>query len=87
MFHVVIKKKADHHRHILRLPTFVNKAFKKMKTFFSRQSLQSWQYWHSWQSRQKIFTRANIVFSGSSIGKHRVKKRIYLEKKILLSIF
>ena len=31
-----VKKTASHHRHILRLPIFIKKVFKKMKTFFSR---------------------------------------------------
>ena len=31
-------KTADYHRHILRLPIFVKKGFKKMKMFFSRKN-------------------------------------------------
>ena len=58
-----INKIVGYHRHILRLPIFVKKAFEKVKTFFSRENTLSSSYFLIFFNVQKflIFCQKSII--------------------------
>ena len=67
------RKTADYHRHILSLPIFVNKAFKKMKTLFFSKKYSFFIIVSNFSTVQSflIFCRKNLIFRLEDILKKK----------------